>query len=259
MNNKIMYSIKHTFICSVTAYMLLTTNLFANPLVFQQAEKLYNEKQYEKALELYKTLENTNNHSATLYYNIGNCYYRLQHFTQAIWYYEKALKLKPYDEDIKNNLQLANQKTKDNIPVYDHFSFNNWLVSFSSFFSSNTWAWLSFILFLLFWISLSMFFYAEKILIKRTSLNLIFIFLSLTIIFWYFSYAKYKNITQNTHAIIFQQVVNIKTEPNEKSNTAFILHEGTKVKLDTKKDNWYKIRIHDNKTGWIQSEYLREI
>ncbi len=239
--------------------MLLAVNLYAGKEIFMQAEKLYSEKKYAEALQLYQSLENEKTHSAILYYNMGNCHYKMQNIANAIWYYEKALKLNPDDPEIKKNLEFANQKIRDNIPLNDSLNLNNWIISFSSFFTSNTWAWLSFLFIILFWINLLIVFYNQKLLIKRLSLNSVFVCTVFAFVCWYFSYASYKHYTQHTHGIIFQSTAEIKTEPNEKSNTAFILHEGSKVKLEEKKNNWYKISLDENKKGWLQENYLKQI
>jgi tetratricopeptide (TPR) repeat protein len=50
--------------------------------------------------------------SAKLYYNIGNCYFQLSEYGWAIYYYYKALALDPYDEKIKENLEIAIEKAE---------------------------------------------------------------------------------------------------------------------------------------------------
>ena len=86
-----------------------------NEALFNRATTYYNEGEYEKAAENYfKILEN-GEHSAAVYYNIGNCYYKLNQIAPSIYYYEKALLLKPNDREIKNNLAYAQNMTLDAI------------------------------------------------------------------------------------------------------------------------------------------------
>jgi len=54
-------------------------------------------------------------------------------------------------------------------------------------------------------------------------------------------------------------VVVVKLSPDEKSNDAFVIHEGLKVKLEDKVDNWVKIRLHDGKVGWIVESNVGKI
>ena len=58
-------------------------------------------------------------------------------------------------------------------------------------------------------------------------------------------------------AIIFDQEVIVKTEPNDRSDIAFTLHEGTKVNVLEEFDSWKKIELTDGQTGWLLSESLK--
>ena len=68
--------------------------VFANPQ-FEEANKLYSEKNYVEALDNYLQIMESGEVSANLYYNIGNCYYKLDSLNKAILFYEKSKKLNP--------------------------------------------------------------------------------------------------------------------------------------------------------------------
>ncbi|MEE9449119.1 MAG: hypothetical protein V3V72_03635, partial [Ignavibacteriaceae bacterium] len=59
--------------------------------------------------------------------------------------------------------------------------------------------------------------------------------------------------------IIVIQSVTVKTSPDIKSTDTFIIHEGLKVKLENKLDDWVKIRLADGKMGWLLDENVEEI
>ena len=50
----------------------------------------------------------------------------------------------------------------------------------------------------------------------------------------------------------FSYETNLKTEPNNKSETLFLLHEGAKVQVIENYNNWIKIRLVNGQTGFIQ-------
>ncbi|MDZ7613015.1 MAG: tetratricopeptide repeat protein [Flavobacteriaceae bacterium] len=79
--------------------------------LFVEANKLYqNENTPEEALQVYADIEKQNIVSYELYYNIANTYYKTNQVAESIYYYEKALQLKPNDEDVLFNLDFANKK-----------------------------------------------------------------------------------------------------------------------------------------------------
>ena len=61
----------------------------------EQAETFYREGKYQEAAAVYKNILAGGRESAGLYYNLGNCYYKLGENTQAILNYERALLLDP--------------------------------------------------------------------------------------------------------------------------------------------------------------------
>ena len=73
---------------------------------FVLASTYYKLQQYKKALQTYKSIKSTSAKTKqSLYYNIGNCYAKLNAFAKAKTYYTKALQLGE-DEDSSANLQL---------------------------------------------------------------------------------------------------------------------------------------------------------
>ena len=77
-------------------------------MLLNQNDKQKAEQSFNLALELYKTcLEKAE--STSLHFNMGNTYYKLGKPGYAIYHYRKALQLDPSSEEVRANLQLANQ------------------------------------------------------------------------------------------------------------------------------------------------------
>ena len=67
------------------------------------------------------------------------------------------------------------------------------------------------------------------------------------------------DINNERFGIIYPQEINVKTEPNLRSETAFVLHEGTKVQIiESYKNNWLKIKLIDGNIGWVSKIALQE-
>ena len=95
--------------------LFFSSNILAQEAtsLFEQASVSYEQKDYAQSLIHYIKIEDLGLYSSDLYYNIGNCYYKLKQNAEAVLYYEKALKLNPADEDALFNLKLVQLQLVD--------------------------------------------------------------------------------------------------------------------------------------------------
>jgi len=228
-----------------------------NKSIFDQANTLYNEGNYAEAIDKYNTILESNQHSAELYFNLGNAYYKLNNVAPSIYYYEKALQLEPNDVDIKNNLAFAKNMTIDAIDVIPETGLSKLIKTITNMMSFDIWAKVSVVLVFFFVLLFLVYYFTYATLKKRLSFigsmtALILLFISLA-----FAFHKYNLDKNDQPAIVFTQETKVKSEPNTRSEEAFRLHEGTKVQvLDTVK-NWKKIKLTDGKTGWISENDIK--
>jgi tetratricopeptide (TPR) repeat protein len=227
--------------------------------VLQKANTLYNAERYEEASSLYQQLVDSDIVSAKLYYNLGNAYYKNDQIPQAIYYYEKAKKWDPGNEDIIHNLEVANQKIVDKPELVPELFFESWWKAWLRFFSANQWAIISLILFNAIFLLASVFFLSRSVRSKKMSFygGLIIAFISL--FSFYFSYKSYEYAVSHDEAIVFSPSVVVKSSPNDKSVDLFVIHEGLKIKLIENEGDWSKIRIGNGKIGWIPKQDYRKI
>jgi len=81
--------------------------------IFEAGNKLYNQNQYAEALSQYqRLLKGKNWENFSVLYNVGNCYFRLQHYGLALGYFKKAQRLQPNDLRTKHNVQLIYSQLK---------------------------------------------------------------------------------------------------------------------------------------------------
>ncbi len=243
----------------VLLFLLVSSISFAQTAddLFENANALYKEGNYQKAIELYKQIENKKEVSSELYYNLGNAYYKLNKVAPSIYNYEKALQLDPLNEDAQNNLIIANRLTLDRIEelpksvfqkinknVLQKLTYNQWaaLTIFLSFLAAT--------LFLLFYFSYT----PNKKRLYFTTSIISFLLLIVTFVITFTQHNQTKNTIE---AIIFTEEIEVKNAPTIDANEIFTLHEGTKVNVLDSVDNWKKIKLVDGKIGWIKKEALR--
>lgn len=240
---------------------LSVSNIVAqtNADLFRKANTAYKETKYQEAIDLYKQIEQQNLVSSTLFYNLGNCYYKLNEVANTIYYYEKALLLNPLNKDAASNLEFAKRMTIDTIEVLPKTFLQRIEANYIQKFSYNQWAIIA-VIFSFFTALLFLLFYFSSNSSKKRSyflfsiLGLLLLIVSTTI-----TYNQYHKSINTTFAIIFSPKVSVKNAPTINANEVFILHEGTKINILDTVDNWKKIRLADGETGWILADALKEI
>ena len=238
---------------------LLTTQFFFAQTGFEKGNDLYQKGKYEQAITEYESILATKQHSTELYFNLGNCYYKLNKVAPAIYNYEKALLLNPDDSEIVNNLKFAQKLQIDEIKVIPQVGFAKMIHDFTSIFHYNTWAWISVgfaTMFLVFFIG---YYFSQIALSKRIFFIGMFVLLFLMLISVTSAISEKNHFESEKPAIVFAEMVLVKSEPQSASNTVFTLHEGTKVFIKEKLENWRKIQLTDGTEGWIEKTAIREV
>src|SRR4051812_30872548 len=112
--------------------LLLSVTAFSQSVgeLYKSAGNLYKEKQFQQAADNYEKIISQGYKSPEVYYNLGNCYYKLNSTGKSILAYERALKLSPDDEDIIHNLKLAELKVSDRIQPIPQLSIITWWNNF---------------------------------------------------------------------------------------------------------------------------------
>lgn len=258
MRNKSIFSL--SFLVAIMIFVI-SASTFASPVEekFNKGNSFYRDGEYEKAIEEYKSLIDEGYLGTSLFYDLGNAYFRIGKIGYAILYYEKAHKLSPSDEDINHNIDFAKLSTIDRIqPLPEFFLFEWWEAILSSF-TVNGWAYVVFFFYLLLIILIALYFFARSIRQQR------FIFFSGIVTLLIFALAisllviKVNREATLRSGVIVEQVVTVKSSPDPKSTDSFVVHEGLKVNLEDNLDNWVKIRLADGKIGWIEKNYVIQI
>ncbi|MGB5817880.1 MAG: tetratricopeptide repeat protein [Saonia sp.] len=228
-----------------------------NNALFARATDAYNAGDYEKAAENYLKILENGEHSAELYFNLGNAYYKMNQIAPSIYYYEKALLLKPNNPEIQNNLGFAQNMTLDAIEELPETGMSKIYGAIVEFLSFEQWArtavWFM-ILFVLSYIAFYFFRYATQ---KRIAFIVSMVSLIIAVLAIALAYLQYTDFKKDQPAIVFPEVSVVKSEPNNRSQEAFTLHEGTKVNVLERLNDWKKIALADGKTGWISSEDIK--
>lgn len=241
--------------------LLLTFSVSASGIdeIMKNANNHYRNNDFSAAISEYEKLISEGYQGASLYYNLGNAYYRTGKLGYAILFYEKALKFSPSDEDIIHNLALANSKTIDKPDALPKFFLFEWWEAFLAFLSTQTWIILTLIVYLIFLITVALYFFAGNIINPRVtfftgSLILILLILSVSVVV-----IKLNRESKRIEAVIIENSVVVKLSPHKQGKDGFVIHEGLKILLEEQLDEWNKIRLPDGKVGWVKKNQIAAI
>ncbi len=224
---------------------------------FDSATAAYNSGDYEKAISYYQEILDKGKHSAALYYNLGNSYYKLNRIAPSIYYYEKALLLDPTDKEIQNNLAYAQQMTLDDIIPLPETTISKLYKSITASLSFDGWSFLAVGFVIIFVLSYIAFYYLRYSTHKRLAFITSICAVILAAISTLIALLEYKDFMTHQPAIVFSEEIGVRTEPNNQSTESFVLHEGTKVNVLEGYGDWKKIELSDGQTGWIPSKEIR--
>jgi tetratricopeptide (TPR) repeat protein len=217
--------------------------------LYNRANARYTDKRYQEALALYRELVDRGILNASLYYNLGNTYFKLGEKGKAVLSYERAMRLKPFDRDIRANLRFVKRSLQDQItPLYNE--------RFSRFFST-----LLELLTLRNIVRIEIFFFTLAVSLFVLSLfmpshplkNVIIVIVVFFIVSLAGVFVKNYQEQNHPHAILMEEI-DVRSSPIEESETLFTLHEGAKLRVVEKRGEWVRFRIEDGREGWVRAD-----
>lgn len=243
--------------CIFLILFFITLPLKASALI-SEADSAYMRHDYMSAAKLYEEAIKTEGVSSELYYNLGNAYYRLGKLGRSIINYERALRLNPLNDDAISNLSFV--KTKKLDKEYDNRSFINKITDKILYcFSSNGWAIISLILFILIISGVISYIFSKNMTTQKIGffggiICIIIFIITLTCAIVSASIFHNKN-----YAIILDESVMLSTTPKipeSHAEEAMLLHEGAKIEIidsiKTTNTVWYDVKFNNNR-AWINA------
>ncbi|MBF0491458.1 MAG: tetratricopeptide repeat protein [Deltaproteobacteria bacterium] len=246
---------KKIFLISVLLFF--TNNVCAQTPVqtFKTANEAYLARDFQKAETLYQELEKQGILSGGLFFNLGNTFYRQGKVGEAIYYYEKALRLSPRDRDLSANYNYIRERLIDKIEepllnkILSYAFFWNALLSLKEglFFTLGAYA-------LLFALLISRLYFKSRM---QFLCLLFLVFVNLLSL----SSFSLKLIEEKLlrYGVLFASNQGVFSEPTEQSVRLFELHEGAKIKISEEQNGFYKVQWVDGKKGWMKKETIGNI
>ena len=228
-----------------------------------EASEAYRNQDFKTSINLYEQAVelgiSENRASAQIHYNLGNSYFRDNQLGKAILNYERALLLDPGNGDIRHNLRFANNRKVDRITPAGDIFLSNWFKSVRNLYSSNAWATIAIITFVLFLLSIAVYIFVRVLWARKTAFYSGFVLFFFVIIFNIFSFSQKRERVRGDSAIVMVGAARVNASPDDNSNELFELHEGTKVRIRSSDGSWYEVEIDNGSVGWTRNENIEII
>jgi hypothetical protein len=253
--------IRWTALLATTSLGLLAAGVpAAQQEFFAEGNRLYQEGDYQAALDRYDRVLDADFESSALYYNIGNTHFKLGDLGRAILNYERAYRLDPRGKDVAANLALARSLTTDEITPLPGF----WLfraVSWWVHLVPRTWL----------WIMVGAGYVGAMgglvlLILNRTTVwgiwgrRIALVGGAVAVLFGVNLTALEFELGTAEAAVILADEVPVQSAPaDDPALQVFTVHEGTKVRIDRRTDEWLEIVLADGKVGWVRAQVLEVI
>ena len=214
----------------------------------------YQEGDFQAAIDAFSALYASGIENAELFYNLGNAYLKNDDLGHAILWYERALKREPADPDVKFNLDYALSLTKDQkaetaLPLSHIFFFWKYQLSAAAVQCA------AIILNLVFWSLLGVsLFWRNKKLQRIAYLTLVF-----ALLFTSTAWFNYYESAYRPPAVILPPEAAIRSGLSDDATELFVLHAGTKVRIEKERNAHVRIYFADGKIGWIKKDLVGRI
>ena len=220
----------------------------------------YTDGKFADALAAWTSIEESGQKSATLYYNLGNAWFKQANYPKAILNYERALRLDPSYSDARYNLEFTSNFVQDKIEPVPEFILKSVARKVCYVMGSNAWAVIFLVLLAAALMMGLLFLLGSSVGKRRAGFYCGIVLLLLSAGALSFSIWQKSDSVKTDTAIVMSPVSSVKSSPSSgSSKDLFVIHEGTKVTILDEVGSWKNIALADGRQGWITSNELEVI
>ena len=218
---------------------------------FEQANKLYEQKQYSKASSVYEGLIQQGGISSALLFNAGNAAFKSKQIGRAIAHYRAALQLAPRDPDIQANLRFA-RNTVENGSQISRFTDR-----FSRILTFNE---LTVVTAVFIWLWFGLLAIRELRPALRPALRGYTLLSGIMLGAFGLWLGAIAIVAAKDHpGVIVANEAAARFGPLEESQVAFTLRDGSEVQILAARPGWVEIKDGRGRRGWVAHDSLEPL
>jgi tetratricopeptide (TPR) repeat protein len=237
------------------AFIFAASTRAADPIsIFDQANRLYEQGKFNEAATAYQQLLSLGHKTATVYYNLGNAWFKAGQLGRAVAAYRRAQELAPRDPNVRFNLNFARKQVtgSDTAPTipwkrwFGRLTVNEWTIVATA----------------LFWLWFALLIIRELRPALRPGLRTVTLIAAIASVVAMVSVGivTYYSAARHEAVVIVPQTV-VRLGPLEDSKVHYQLRDGSEiVVLDEKRFNptesWLQVRDGSRRVGWLKRDQV---
>lgn len=227
--------------------------------LFKAGVAAYEEQSYRQAIEAWQQVLDVPHQSAAVHYNLGNAYFRLGAFPLAVLHYERARRYAPGDEDLLHNLDLVRKKLPDRFEVPPPAPWRRLVETITRLAGAGGWSRGALVTI---WLSLAatgMALFTRLLFLRKIGTWLAAVTFLLSLFCIGLAHNRWQDLRHTDAAVLMEDRIQVRSTPAEDGTEIFLLHGGVKVRVEREVRQWVRIRLPDERVGWIPRSALTMI
>lgn len=239
-------------------FIIVSTNFLCASYNLSDANEAYKNQDYQKAEKIYQKLADKDVKNFTLFYNLGNTYFKLGKIAKARLNYERAARYKPLNKDLQYNIKLIKSIIKDK-ELSDRGLLQKVAHSVVYSLSLQVLGLITLATFVIIMLLTSTLIIYKEERKRKISQSLLAIFSLLFILFLLTTILRLNYFYQQNSGVIMSPTVSAYSGPSNNFQQVFTIHSGLKVEVERQTEDWILIKLPSGMGGWIKAETLQKI
>jgi len=225
--------------------------------LFDDGNRHYDNGEYGDAVKAYLRADSTGFRSAALYYNLGNAYYRLDEIGLAVLSYERALELDPDSRVARHGLRIVRARMMDQMsrlptPIW----VSTWrrveaAVGLRGVVLAGLVLYLAACALVLYRILIG----RHRVGVRRAAVVMFAVAIPLVI----GGLTTSRYASTHPRCVVLDRTVSVRVAPSRDAESDVDIHEGLVVTTLESDSAWYRVRLPNGVTGWVEASALEKI
>ncbi len=239
----------------IAVFLVLSTGFFTPGVSdahdtgtrYLKAVDAYQKGEFKAAAAAFEKIAQQPVKSGELYFNTGNAYLKAGELGKAVLWYERAKKYIPRDADLRFNMTYAQNRVKDKRET-GSLDMVELIFFWQAYLPAGSLK-LAAVIF-----SFAFFGWAAARLVRRRKIlssagTVLVVIFGITLAAALLDFYRDSRMPA---AVIIPEEVSVRSGLTEAATELFVLHSGTKVRVDRERAHHLLIRFSDEKIGWVK-------